>query len=78
MKGAARENRPPPGVEKSMLNFEKKRIGENLRKLGIAIKGYKFALVAFLIPLGIRAIPEILVGPYPWAGTPSHSTSPTH
>jgi hypothetical protein len=26
---------------------------------------HKFLLAAFLIPLGIRAIPEILVGPYP-------------
>ncbi len=26
---------------------------------------YKFAIAALLIPLGIRAIPEILVGPYP-------------
>ena len=26
---------------------------------------YKYALAAFLVPLGIRAIPEILVGPYP-------------
>jgi hypothetical protein len=26
---------------------------------------YKFAFAAFLIPLGIRAMPEILVGPYP-------------
>jgi len=31
---------------------------EDLRK-------YKFAFTAFLIPLGIRGIPEILVGPYP-------------
>jgi hypothetical protein len=29
------------------------------------VKARKFALAAFLIPLGIRAIPEILVGPYP-------------
>src|SRR5260370_30352180 len=26
---------------------------------------YKFWVAAFLVPLGIRAIPEILVGPYP-------------
>lgn len=30
-----------------------------------AIRGHRFALAAFLIPLGIRAVPEILVGPYP-------------
>ena len=26
---------------------------------------FKFGLAAFLTPLGIRAIPEIIVGPYP-------------
>ncbi len=30
-----------------------------------AIRELRFALAAFLIPLGIRSIPEILVGPYP-------------
>jgi hypothetical protein len=30
-----------------------------------ALTTRKFALAAFLIPLGIRAIPEIIVGPYP-------------
>ncbi len=29
------------------------------------IRHKKFALAAFLIPLGIRAIPEVIVGPYP-------------
>jgi hypothetical protein len=65
MKGAARENRPPPGVEKRMLNFDRKRIEVLPRELGRAVRSYRFALAAFLIPLGIRAIPEILVGPYP-------------
>lgn len=26
---------------------------------------YRFGPAAFLIPLGVRAIPEIIVGPYP-------------
>src|SRR2546422_6081336 len=67
MKGAARENRHPPGLEKSMLSFEKKTIGGIRLKLGMAIsaRAHRFALAAFLIPLGIRAIPEVLVGPYP-------------
>src|SRR5438309_3287136 len=30
-----------------------------------AFREHRFLLAAFLIPLGIRAIPEILVGPYP-------------
>jgi len=33
--------------------------------VGRAIRGHRFALAAFLIPLSIRAVPEILVGPYP-------------
>ncbi len=32
---------------------------------GRAVRSYRFALAAFLIPLFIRFIPEILVGPYP-------------
>ncbi len=30
-----------------------------------AIREHRFGLAAFLIPLGIRAVPEIIVGPYP-------------
>jgi hypothetical protein len=29
------------------------------------LKSHMFAIVAFLIPLGIRAVPEVIVGPYP-------------
>jgi len=36
-----------------------------LLKSVLTIRQYKFALAAFLIPLGIRTIPEIIVGPYP-------------
>jgi hypothetical protein len=50
---------------KSMLNFDRKRIEVLPRELGRAVRSCRFALAAFLIPLGIRAIPEILVGPYP-------------
>lgn len=35
------------------------------QRLWTRIFEYRFALGAFLIPLGIRSIPEILVGPYP-------------
>jgi len=34
-------------------------------RVGGAIRGHRFALAVFLIPLSIRAVPEILVGPYP-------------
>ncbi len=37
----------------------------SLAKLQNVIQGHRFALVALLIPVGIRAVPEILVGPYP-------------
>jgi hypothetical protein len=65
MKGAARENRPPPGVEKSMLISDREKIGKIAEGLGRMVRSYRFALAAFLIPLFIRTIPEILVGPYP-------------
>ncbi len=65
MKGAARENRPPLGVEKSMLSFGREKISRVPEGLGKIVRSYRFALAAFLIPLFIRSIPEILVGPYP-------------
>src|SRR3972149_9156195 len=37
----------------------------SLAELQNVIQEYRFALAAFLIPVGIRAVPEILVGPYP-------------
>src|SRR5438093_7365433 len=37
------------------------------RVLGVvsAIRNYKFALAAFLLPFTVRAIPEVIAGPYP-------------
>src|SRR5438128_4448743 len=65
VKGAARENRPPLGVEKSMLSFGREKIGRIAEWLGRTVSSYRFALAAFLVPVFIRTIPEILVGPYP-------------
>src|SRR3989449_6872500 len=48
-----------------MLNFDREEIGGFLESLGRMVRSYRFALAAFLIPLFIRTIPEILVGPYP-------------
>src|SRR2546426_4967692 len=31
----------------------------------LAIRKYKFALAAFLLPFTVRAIPEVIAGPYP-------------
>ena len=30
-----------------------------------AIRKYKFALAAFLLPFTVKAIPEVIAGPYP-------------
>ena len=38
---------------------------EILLALGPAVRSKRFALAAFLVPVFIRSIPEILVGPYP-------------
>src|SRR5437899_4915809 len=65
VKGAARENRPPLGVEKSILSFGREKISRVPEGLGKIVRSYRFALAAFLRPLFIRSIPEILVGPYP-------------
>jgi len=48
-----------------MLNFRQTRIGRTPLMLGRLVRSYRFALAAFLVPLFIRSIPEILVGPYP-------------
>ncbi len=31
----------------------------------LRLHGFRFAMAAFLIPLTVRAVPEIIVGPYP-------------
>src|SRR6266571_6618782 len=48
-----------------MLGFDLRKIGEIPLVLGRAIRSKRFALAAFLVPLFIRSIPEILVGPFP-------------
>src|SRR5713226_9750061 len=48
-----------------MLGFELKKTGKIPLLFGRAIRSYRFALAAFLVPVFIRSIPEILVGPYP-------------
>jgi hypothetical protein len=51
-------------VSNSFLLAEKRVVGL-FGKMGVTVSVYRFAFAAFLIPLAIRAIPEILVGPYP-------------
>jgi hypothetical protein len=48
-----------------MLGLELKKIGRIPEGLGRIVRSYRFALAAFLVPVFIRSIPEILVGPYP-------------
>ncbi len=36
-----------------------------LRRVQSTLYEHRFGLAALLIPLGVRAIPEIIVGPYP-------------
>src|SRR5256712_4848334 len=48
-----------------MLNSDREKIAKISDRLGRTVRSYRFALAAFLIPLFIRSIPEILVGPYP-------------
>src|SRR6266487_5009150 len=41
------------------------RLREMFSKLGARTASQKFALASFFVPLAIRAIPELLSGPYP-------------
>jgi hypothetical protein len=48
-----------------MLIFDSGKIRKIARELGTSARSHRFVLAAFLVPLLIRSIPEILVGPYP-------------
>jgi hypothetical protein len=48
-----------------MPNFDVKSVGKLPESLGRMLRSRRFALAAFLVPVFIRSIPEILVGPYP-------------
>src|SRR2546425_5738982 len=38
---------------------------DRISRIISAIRKYKFALAAFLLPFTVRAIPEVIAGPYP-------------
>ncbi len=63
--GSPRNRDSVPRVEKNVLLFDNTRAGELHRRSWIALRDHKFALAAFAVPLAIRAVPEILAGPYP-------------
>ena len=54
-------------VKKGIVSLKDPEPPSTVRRtrLLVAFRKHRFLLAAFLIPLGIRAIPEILVGPYP-------------
>src|SRR5947208_7730463 len=54
-------------VKKGIVSLETQASPSTRRRTRLlqAFRKHRFLLAAFLIPLGIRAIPEILVGPYP-------------
>src|SRR5216684_2902114 len=55
----------PFGLDEVMPNLDVKSVGKLPESLGRLLRSRRFALAAFLIPVFIRSIPEILVGPYP-------------
>ncbi len=54
-------------MKKGIVSLQAQRLPSMGRRTRLleAFRKHRFLLAAFLIPLGIRAIPEILVGPYP-------------
>ena len=50
---------------KETLGLDLKNSREILLALGTAVRSKRFALAAFLVPVFIRSIPDILVGSYP-------------
>src|SRR2546425_11673598 len=40
-------------------------LGAQVSRIVSAIRNYRFALAAFLLPFTVRAIPELIAGPYP-------------
>src|SRR5713101_2577174 len=40
-------------------------IDHRISRIILAIRNYKFAVAAFLLPFAVRAIPEVIAGPYP-------------
>ncbi len=47
------------------LKGSSERLEGLARRVRTGIIQHRFALAAFLIPLSVRAMPEIIVGPYP-------------
>src|SRR5712664_814012 len=52
-------------VDSSGFSLLFQRLDPGLSRIVSAIRRYKFALAAFLLPFTVRAIPEVIAGPYP-------------
>src|SRR6267378_3780830 len=52
-------------VDSSGFSLLFQRLDAGLSRIVSAFRRYKFALAAFLLPFTVRAIPEVIAGPYP-------------
>src|SRR6266704_3869109 len=52
-------------VDSSGFSLLFQRLEAGLSRIVSAVRKYKFALAAFLLPFTVRTIPEIIAGPYP-------------
>src|SRR2546426_4391663 len=53
------------GFDSPGLSHISPAIDARVLRIVSAIRNYKFALAAFLLPFTVRAIPEVIAGPYP-------------
>src|SRR5438094_8878962 len=53
------------GFNGSGISLVFRALDARVLRIVSAIRKYKFALAAFLLPFTVRAIPEIIAGPYP-------------
>src|SRR5260370_37223357 len=52
-------------VDSSGVSLLFQRLDAGLSRIVSAIRKYQFALAAFLLPFPVRALPEVIAGPYP-------------
>src|SRR5713101_7128789 len=53
------------GFDNSGFSLPFRALDRRISRIISAIRNYKFALAAFLLPFTVRAIPEVIAGPYP-------------
>ena len=57
--------RHPTSVDSSGFSLLFQRLDAGLSRIVSAVRKYKFTMAAFLLPFTVRAIPEVIAGPYP-------------